>query len=232
MFKKVIMMMAVMALAGGAFADGVVDGVAGALYGSPAATDATAEGTTQGPVDLENIYVYQGATDVFICMTIGTDIGANNWGKYKIFIETNNGGAGLTTDPWGRALGADGTNFNPQFAVSSWVDGGGGAQVHSVQAGAWQDDSGTYGGAFALSATGNTGAFGGIEISIPKTYLGSPTTVKVVGVSTGGGANDNGQDTVPSNTAGNATDWTTTTTLDVASSAVTVPVELSAFEIE
>jgi hypothetical protein len=232
--KKIFALLAMALLSGTAWADGTLDGVAGAGYGAAVATDpimpAAGEGGAgaNGPMDLENLYVYYDATDVYICLTVNSDIGTNNWGKYKVFIQTDNGGAGGTSDPWGRAIATGGT-FSPQFALSTWVDGGGGTNAHKWT-GAWTDQSGTWAGGMAISATGNTGGHGGVEWKVPKAWLGNPAKVDVEATCTANGGTDNGQDTVPSDV--NATDWGTVTTLDAPQVNIDVPVELSAFAAE
>jgi hypothetical protein len=188
-------------------------------------------------MDLADLYVTEdGAGNIHIGLTIATDIGASNWGKYKVFIQTDNGGAGSTTDPWGRAINCGGT-FSPQYNLSCWVDGTMGSELYKWNGASWTllDNDGTVndldnGHAMAVSANGNGGR-GGVEWWLTRAALGNCTTVQVEATCTGGGGGDNGQDTVPSDV--NATDWGTVTVLDSPTAPpITVPVTMSGFVVE
>ncbi|MBX7244439.1 MAG: hypothetical protein K1X53_03015 [Candidatus Sumerlaeaceae bacterium] len=208
-----------------------LDGLVSDL-GSAQATDAVLPTSGEGGagpnavMDLSGIYAAEDSGTINLALTIAADIGATNWGKYKIFIQTNNGGTGSTTDPWGRAI-ACGGGFSPQYCLSCWVDSGGGFNYHHWNGSSW--DSLGSGATFAISGAGNGGQ-GGVEWALTRSSLGTPSTIQIQGTCTGGGGGDNGQDAVPSQA--NATDWGTVTTLSTPTSAITVPVGVSGFTIE
>jgi hypothetical protein len=216
--------------AGSAVAQTTLDGLVNDL-GVARATDpirpAAGEGGAgnNGPMDLQSIFVADNGTTVAIGLTVAQDFTGGDWGKYKIFIQTNNGGAAGTSDPWGRAITAP---FGAHYVLSTWVDGGGGFNFHKWNGASW-DLLGT-GASFALSANGNPGSFGGVEFWISRAALGNPATIQVQATCTGGGGGDNGQDAVPSQA--NATDWGTNTALNTPTSSIAVPVSMSEFAVE
>ncbi|MGI8905490.1 MAG: hypothetical protein ACR2IE_03250 [Candidatus Sumerlaeaceae bacterium] len=232
----------------GALAAASITGTASALtldgivsdLGAAAASDPTTPWTAPGDeggagnnqnLDLQDLYVAESGGIIHIAMTVDTPFTAtvNDWGKYKIYIQTDNGGVGNTTsDPWGRAIRAGGS-FSPQYVLSAWVDGGGGSQFHHWNTGTSAWDVVGAGSSFAFSNSGN-GGNAGVEWSVTRAALGNPATIQVQGTDTGGGGSDNGQDAVPSQT--NATDWSTVTVLATPTSAAAVPVTISGFSVE
>lgn len=179
-------------------------------------------------MDLKDLAVKEEGGVIQIGMTMNVDLSVTSWGKYTVLIETDNGGPGSTTHGWGRAMGADGVNFKPQYCIASWVDGGGGATMYHWNGSAWQDMSADC--QVAISANGN-GGLGGVEWRVTRAKLGNPTTIKLIGASTGGGGGDNAQDAIPSGN-GNASDWGSFSVLSVPTGSVSVPVGLSSFDLD
>lgn len=211
--------------------DGLVDDLGAAVASDPIMPEPGEGGAGgNGPMDLKDLYVKDDGTFIHIAITVNTDLSINNWGKYKAFIKTDNGGSGGTSDPWGRAINSS-ASFSPQYVISCWLDGTPGVQLHKWNGSGWYEQ----GGAVTMAVSGNGNAtsmppFGGIEWRISRADLGNATTVQVQATCTGGGMGDNGQDTIPSET--NATDWNTLTVLDNPTGPQTVPVTLSGVSME
>jgi hypothetical protein len=231
---SLILALTALLLTSAAFADGTVDGIIGGGYGAAVATDATsspegvAGGTYFDHLDLANLYITQDATRVYIAVEVVGDTVATNWGKYCMFIATDNGAfqAGASDgNGWGRPLAADGVNLTPTYWIGSWVDAADGAQLWEWDGAAWNV---TATGASAELDIANSA--GVVEFGIDKTLLNSPAWVEVEALSTGGGGTDPAIDTIPSDING---DWGDTgQVLDAPSPAVAVPVELSVFSTD
>lgn len=223
-------------MAAPAAADGTLDGIIGGAYGAPVGTDLPADSSNgQAILDLTNLYVYDdGGTTVFIGMQMTGDIVATDWGKYVFYIETDTqtSGAGVGNgNGWGRPIQADGTAISPSYWLATWVDSGNGFELHQ-----WSGTGSTWNMLYA--SYGTTGGIGfakstnAVEISVPRSALGGASTVKVVGMSTGGGGGDNAQDSVPSAGQAAGGDWGAMVTLTSATAAITVPVTVSGFAID
>jgi hypothetical protein len=215
MKKYLLVSLAILALASAGFSQLVLDGVADVEYGAPIAVDPVIPAAGEGgagpnaPMDLENLYVVEDDTNLWICVTVADDIGTNNWGKYALYIQANGGTlpagpvSASFTDTWGRSVGVL-DPFNPNAQIHTWVDGGGGYQFDTWGGAAWAAGAAI---GFAISGTGNVGGFGGVEFQIPLAALGDATSWDIEAWVTAGGGTDNAQDTVPSDI--NATDWGT-----------------------
>ncbi len=222
-------------------ADGTLDGVIGAAYGSPKATDASGDAANGHAIlDCTELYVYDDGpgTNVFFALKLSGDIAATNWGNYMFYIETDNGSpqAGIGNgNGWNRPIQADGSSFKPTYWVGSWVNGPNGMQLWKYSSGSSWNMVGTaptIGGiAFVGTPTGSV-----IEYSIPRSQLGNPTTVRIIGMASGGGGGDNAQDSIgaPSGNTPQAAggNWGGMVTMNVTPNAVTVPVTVSGFAID
>jgi hypothetical protein len=106
--------------------DGVVDAGYGAAVSSDAILPTVGEGGAgaNGPMDLQDLYAITDSGTLYVALTINSDIAANNWGKYVVYIDTDTAIAGSSTgDQWGRAISSTGSDY--QFHC--WVDSGGGS---------------------------------------------------------------------------------------------------------
>jgi len=184
-----------------------VDGVIDAAYGPPAATDSTADGNGNAVMNLVHLYVAEDATSYYFAFTINADIGATNWGKYVIYVDTTNDANGATSDAWGRNVVVDDPH-RPEYGLYSWVDctyGPSCTQFWRWTGGGWTQE-GTLDG-----AARTTGATSVLEWQIAKSRLGSPATLWVEAWSTGEMGTPNAQDTINDPPEDwNATDWSTT----------------------
>lgn len=193
-----------------------------------------------GVCDLTALYVSYTATDVtFAVDTVGSQVAAD-WGKYMFYIETDN--AASPTAPtgngngWGRPINPDDTTFDPKYWVAAWVDGGNGAEVYSHVGGGtgtfgtgnhWSKDAATYFPTPGLSVSKTTNQ---VSVTVPKSSIGNPNTVRVVAMSSGGGGGDTAVDTIPS--VSDPTGWSDAVTRGSAAGPTTVPVELDAYDVE
>lgn len=200
-----------------------VDGIVDAGYGAAVSTDPTTAWVAAGDeggagnngiLDLENLHAIADAGNLYIALTIDGDITAADWGKYCVFINSPNLTGTSTTDQWARPVTS---TSNYQF--HSWVDAGGGSGFH-----VW--DNGTT--AWVAAGSGTAFAFDGgqvpsvVEISIPLSQLGNPSSVDIVAWSTAGGGTDNAQDAIPA-ANGNAADWGTVRNLTSFVNGVHLP---------
>ncbi len=192
-------------MTGSAFAI-TVDGTLDAGYGSAVATDPTGDPVGGDPVDLSGLYITDDGTDLFIALEINVDVATTDWGKYCLFINSPNLTGTSTTDQWGRAATS---TSNYQF--HSWVDSGGGAGFNLWNDGGSTWDPGAGGEAFAF-AGGGVPSY--VEASIPLANLGNPTTIDIAAWTTAGGGGDNAQDSIPTPSGGDPTDWSTTVDVD------------------
>lgn len=186
----------------------VVDGMIDEAYGPPAAVDSNADGHGNAVMNLGELYIAADATNYYFAFTIHADIGATRWGKYVIYIDTTNNASGATSDAWTRSVIVDNPH-KPEYGIYSWVDQlpyGPSRTQFWVWSGTKWSQSGAANGA-ALSA----GPVSVIEWQIAKSRLGNPSTIWVEAWATGGGSNDNAQDTINDPPEDwNATDWSTT----------------------
>ncbi|MCX7717106.1 MAG: hypothetical protein N2111_01715 [Candidatus Sumerlaeaceae bacterium] len=231
---------------GAAYADGTLDGIIGSNYGAPYGTDAVGDASNGHAIlDCRELYLYDSGpgTDVFIAMRVGGNIVSTNWGKYMFFVETNNATpkAGIGNgNGWGRPIQGNGSSVNPSHWIGSWVDSGGGWELYKFAGGTtWNRTNASYdtpgGGGFVWTTDGTSST---LEYRIPRALFNTPlpTTVKVIGMSSGGGAGDNAQDSVPSSTPGtnqaNAGDWGSMVTMTQTQLPFSVPVTVSGFSID
>ncbi len=200
------------------FGSPVVDGVIDPLYGDPIASDPADAPQGNFPMDLLALYAAQDAAYVYFAFTVNTDLAANNWGKYALYLDTTNDANGATSDAWGRNVIVNDPH-KPEFAIYSWVDSPpydtGHTQVVPWNQGttAWD-----WGSASQLSeAAIGAGSTSVIEWKLAKSAIGSPETIWIEVWDTGGGGGDNAQDTI-NNPADdwNATDWGSQADLDVS----------------
>ncbi len=205
---------------------------------SQIATDPGNEGLVGGSpgnlphVDLTALYVSESGSDVVFAVDVDGDpttATGTDWGNYMFLIETDTGSpkAGASAgNGWVRPIDADGTNLQPDYWLGSW---NGGAQL-------WQyTGSGTDGGTgsnwlMTASTPSESRTTTTITVTVPKTDLGSPNSVNVIAMSSGGGGTDTAIDSVPSHT--DPSGWGDAVVLNNPSSTVSVPVELDMFNIE
>ncbi|MBU1746228.1 MAG: Ig-like domain-containing protein [Chloroflexi bacterium] len=192
-----------------------VDGIIDTGYGPPIATDPAGDGNGNANLDLLELYATEDATSYYFALKVNADIGATNWGKYALYIDTDGvAGSGATSDAWTRSVSVADPH-KPEYAIYTWVDsppyGPNHTEVYHWTGGAWTGGSSVQVDAAAIGA----GATSVIEWQIAKTKLGSPSEFWCEAWDTGGGSSDNAQDTVndPADDW-NATDWSTPATLD------------------
>ncbi len=187
----------------------IVDGVIDAAYGPPIASDSSGDGNGNPNMDLLDLYVAQDATNFYFAYTINADIGATNWGKYVMYVDTTNDAAGATSDAWTRNVVVNDPH-KPEYGIYTWVDAApydpGDTQIVPWTGSAWDWGNVRQVAAGAIGA----GTPSVIEWQVAKADLGSPNTLWVEIWNTGGGGGDNAQDTI-NNPADdwNATDWST-----------------------
>lgn len=191
----------------------VVDGVIDAEYGAPVATDQAGDGNGNANMDLLSLYVAQDATAYYFAWTINANIVNTNWGKYILYVDTTNDANGATSDAWGRNVVVQDPH-KPEFSVNSWSDvanyGTGNIQF-------WQWNQGTT--SWSQNSTIDEAARGAgdtsvLEWKVLKSALGNPNSIWVEVYSTGGGDNDNAQDTINDPAEDwNASNWSDQATL-------------------
>lgn len=204
------------------------------------ATDPSGDGTAPGGVvDLTALYVSESGANVEFALDTVGNIVATDWGKYLFYIETDNAAsplAGATNgNGWGRPINPDGTNLTPKYWLAGWVDGGNGAElyqftdsgVHSGTGSDWELLDATYDGSPQISISKTTNK---VTFVVPKSLLGTPNNVSVVGMASGGGGGDTAVDSVPSHT--DPVNWGDTVSMGNPSGPTTVPVELDGYSVE
>jgi hypothetical protein len=208
--------MLLLSTSGSALAQPAVDGVVDALYGAAIATDKAGDGQATPILDLRELYLYAGATHLYVAIKVQGDVVATNWAKYMLYVDTTNDSAGATTDAWGRKVTVADPH-KPELSINAWVDqppfSPATVQIWSHGSAGWVQPAGVGITAAALkgSAQGSV-----IEYSVPLSVFGGATTIWVEAWTTGGGGS-NAQDTlnVPAEDW-NATDWSSTATLSVS----------------
>jgi len=200
------------------FGSPVVDGVIDDLYGAPVASDPADPPQGNFPMDLLDLYVAQDATHFYFAFTVNTDLSANNWGKYAIYIDTTNDANGATSDAWTRDVVANDPH-KPEYAIYSWLDSPP-YQTGHTQVVPW--DQGTtswnWGAMTNLDEVAiGAGSVSVIEWKLAKAVVGNPSTIWLEVWDTGGGGGDNAQDTI-NNPADdwNAVNWDDQAVLDVS----------------
>ncbi len=189
----------------------VVDGHLEAGY-RPVAADPPGDGNGNAVMDLLGLYVAEDADSYYFAFVVNADVVATNWGKYVLYLDTTGDGSGAPGDAWTRNVAVDDPH-KPEYGLYSWVDcayGPACTQFWGWGGGSWSQ-FGTLDDA-ALSTTGITST---LEWRMARWRLGSPTEFWCEAWSTGGGSNDNAQDTIndpPDDW--NAWDWSTLAVLD------------------
>lgn len=199
----------------------LVDGVVDAVYGAPVAIDSSGDGNSSAVMDLLELYVTDDASYVYFAFTINADIGATDWGKYILYLDTDGiPGSGATSDAWGRNVAAASEHL-PEFSINTWVDSAP-YGTDDIQFWGWSGAAWSSLGAISEAALG-AGTTSVIEWKVAKTDLGSPNGFWAEVYSTGGGGGDNAQDTInfPADDW-NASDWSTQALLSVSSPYIAV----------
>ena len=191
-----------------------VDGIVDAEYGPAVATDPAGDSHGGDPVDLTNLWVTEDTTHLYVAFEVNTNIGANKWGKYALYLDTTGDSSGAAYDAWGRSVTVADPH-KPEFAVYTYMDAGT-YGPEDTQFWLWTgtnwEQNGTVEAAASVSGTTSI-----IEWSIDKNSLGWPDRLWAEVWSTGGGGGDNAQDTInfPSNDW-QASDWGSLATLSVS----------------
>ncbi len=178
-----------------------------AAYGAAEASDPVDPPQGFAHLDLGDLYVCNDNDYWYFYYTINGDIGATNWGKYILYIDTTNDANGATVDAWGRSVTVTDPH-KPEYSMNSWVDqlpyDGTRVQFFEWTGAAWNQNGGADDGALVAGATS------AIEWKVARTRIGDPATIWVEVYSTGGGAADPAQDTVndPADDW-NGADWST-----------------------
>ncbi|MCU0486004.1 MAG: alpha-amylase family glycosyl hydrolase, partial [Anaerolineales bacterium] len=201
------------AQAGSAIVDGSVDDA----YGAPIAVDKPGDGNGNANMDLLELYVTEDTDHFYFAFTANADLGAANWGKYVIYIDTDGvAGSGATSDAWGRAVTAADPH-KPEYALYTWLDAApydpGDTQVVPWNGASWDWGAVSSVDEVALGAN----AVSVIEWKVAKAKLGNPSSLWLEVWNTGGDGGDNAQDTInfPAEDW-NATDWSTPAMLAVS----------------
>jgi uncharacterized repeat protein (TIGR01451 family) len=190
----------------------VVDGVIDAAYGSPIAGDPAGDGNGNAVMDLLDLYVAEDASYLYVAFTVNADVGATNWGKYAVYVDTTGDANGATSDAWMRNVVVNDPH-KPEFGLYSWLDQPP-YDAPDTQFWAWGGSSWSQFGGLDGAALGVSGGVSTLEWQIQKSRLGDPEEIWVEVWSTGGDG-VNAQDTIndpPDDW--NATDWATTAVLD------------------
>ncbi len=187
-----------------------VDGLIDAGY-RLVASDPAGDGNGNAVMDLRQLYVAEDADNWYFAFVVNADIVSTNWGKYVIYIDTTNDAQGAPSDAWTRNVVVNDPH-KPEYGLYSWVDCAYGptcTQFWAYGNGSWEQ-FGQLDGA-ALSTNGITST---LEWRMARWRLGDPDELWCEVWSTGGGSNDNAQDTVndPADDW-NASDWSTTAVL-------------------
>ncbi len=179
---------------GEGFGTPTMDGIPDGVYGAAEASDPDTDGAGNENMDLLDLYVCNDASYWYFCFTIDDDIGATNWGKYVIYLDTDGAsGSGAPSDQgsWYRNVWVNDPHL-PEYALYSWVDSPPYDPSHTqfwFFSGGWSMSGGV--DAVAL----NAGAISGIEWKIEKTRIGDPDSLWCEVWSTGGNSGDNARDT-------------------------------------
>ncbi len=188
-----------------------VDGVVDDDYGPPIASDPAGDHWAgDANLDLLDLYVTDDSSNFYVAFTVNDDIITTDWGKYVLYLDTTNDANGATSDAWNRNVIVNDPH-KPEFGLYTWVDappyGPDHTQLVAWTGSGWDWLNVKQATAAVLASTGVTST---IEYQIAKADLGNPDTLWVEVWDTGGGDNDNAQDTIndPADDW-NATDWAT-----------------------
>jgi hypothetical protein len=177
------------------FGTPTMDGIPDSVYGSAEASDSDTDGGGNENMDLLDLYVCNDASYWYFCFTIDDDIGATDWGKYVIYLDTDGvSGSGAPSDSgsWYRNVWANDPHL-PEYGLYSWVDSPPYDPSHTQL---WGYSGGTWSGAGEIDDVAlNSGVISGIEWKIEKSRIGSPDSLWCEVWSTGGNSGDNARDT-------------------------------------
>jgi hypothetical protein len=154
-------------------------------------------GDCQGgdPVDLIDLWVAQDETNFYFAFEVNTDLTANNWGKFVLYVDTTGDENGATSDAWGRPVTVADPH-KPEYGIYTYLD----ADTYGVedtQVVHWTGTEWDWLLVDQLDAVAiGAGTTSIVEWSVSKTKLGSPDQMWVELWSTGGGGTDNAQDTI------------------------------------
>ena len=181
-------------------------------------TDATGEispnlGTTgDGTLDIVKMEVGDTATDVVFRLTINGNVSTTGWGNFMIGIANQKINGTTAGNGWARPINLNagvinGVTYGMTHWIGSWVNGGGGAQVWTLNGASWAESAATYSGnlpGFSLLA----GTQSVITYTVPKTSLGvvNGDTIKFDAYSSGGGGGDSAVDAL-ANPSTSITSW-------------------------
>lgn len=179
-----------------------IDGARDLTWGMPLASDPAGD-MTEPNLDLTDLYFTEDASYYYL----GLDAFASTWGMtYGIYLDTDQvSGSGGTSDPWGRAVTAVNAHL-PEYALYVWHDGS--DVLQDAQLTSWNGSSWDYPTLISLGGEQGYGpANDWVEYRIPKSALGSPSTLAMEAFTTGSGGH--AQDSVPSDpgVAYSAPDW-------------------------
>jgi hypothetical protein len=181
-------------------------------------TDATGEispnlGTTgDGTLDIVKMEVGDTATDVVFRLTINGNVSTTGWGNFMIGIANQKINGTTAGNGWARPINLNagvinGVTYGMTHWIGSWVNGGGGAQVWTLNGASWAESAATYSGnlpGFSLLA----GTQSVITYTVPKTSLGvvNGDTIKFDAYSSGGNGGDSAVDAL-ANPGTSITSW-------------------------
>jgi len=199
-----------------------LNGVVDDSYGPPIGMDPPGDCQGGDPVDLIDLWVAQDETNFYIVFEVNTDLTANNWGKFVLYVDTTGDENGATSDAWGRAVTiAD--PHKPEYGIYTYLDDGT-FGVEDTQVVHWSGTEWDWMSVEQIDAVAiGAGTTSIVEWSVSKAKLGDPDQMWVELWSTGGGGTDNAQDTInfPADDW-QASDWGSLATLDVSTPVLQV----------
>ena len=206
--------------------DRFYEGVARWLGAAPGviASDPPDDTYGMGNLDLVQLEALIHGPNLVLNLTINGDIGAADWGKYLVAIDTDGamGTGGMSefpdadpptndANPWVRNIAITDPNHEAEFFIGSWVDGGGGGgmqlwQFTGVGAPQWMELAGDH--TMSMSA----GPVSTLTYTIPLATLAVAEggEIYLEAFSTGGNSFDTANDTVndpPNDWVWDGADW-------------------------
>jgi hypothetical protein len=135
-------------------------GFAGAAFARPYIDTVGEQAGTNNPeADITAVEVTRDLNNVNFQIKLNTDISIANYGNYLIGFQTGPGGSTALNNPWEKPIGIS-TGMN--YWIGSWVDFGGGAQIHSWDGAGWTQ----------LDALASALATDSTTITVPLSLLG------------------------------------------------------------
>jgi hypothetical protein len=202
----------------GAWAEGYgspwMDGVLDACYDSLEASDPNTDGGGNENMDLLDLYVCNDHYYWYFYFTIDDDIGATNWGKYVVYVDTDGDSASGadSSDAWTRNVRGTMPHL-PEYGMYSWVDQAPPYLPNHTQFWAYDDVAENWTMFGTLDRVGlSAGTPSSLEWQIARWRIGDPDSLWCEVWSTGGGNNDNARDTSndpPDDWNGTPGDWST-----------------------